>query len=55
MKDTMKRLAILSLALLSESAAWAQSGRDGTFRSSFEETTGPVTNRISLTLRPVQN
>ena len=28
---------------------------DGTFRSSFEETTGPVTNRISLTLRPVQN
>jgi hypothetical protein len=29
---------------------------DGTFRFSFEETTtGPVTNRISLTLRPAQN
>ena len=32
-----------------------RAAKDGTFRSSFEETTGPVTNRISLTLRPVQN
>ncbi len=28
---------------------------DGTFRSSFEETTGSYTNRISLTLRRAQN
>jgi hypothetical protein len=28
---------------------------DGSFRSSFEETMGPVTNRITLTLQPVQN